>query len=187
MAKKVNEFKRGQGCIWKNNDMWVFMKMEHVKPGKGPAYIQAELKNVKTGQIVSNRFRGEDTLDPIHFDHKKYEYLYSDTSSHILMDPETYDQIELPAEFIGDDKVYLTENCPIEVCSVEGKFISAELPNTVELVVEDCPPNVKSATVTNVLKEALCAGGARVRVPGFIEIGETIKVDTRTGEYLGRV
>lgn len=186
MAKKINDFKRGQGCIWKNNEMWVFGKMDHVKPGKGPAYIQAELRNVKTGQIVANRFRPEETLEPIHFERNKYEYLYSDGSNHVVMDTETFDQIEIPAELIGDKSVFLTENCEIEVCSVEGKLLSAELPNTAELKVIDCPPNVKAATVTNVLKEATCEGGARIKVPGFIEIGEVIKVDTRSGEYLGR-
>ncbi|HNX25825.1 MAG TPA: elongation factor P [Phycisphaerae bacterium] len=187
MAKKVNDFKKGQGCIWKNNEIWVFLKMEWVKPGKGPSYIQAELRNAKTGQIVANRFRPEETLEPVHFDIKKYEYLYTDANSHILMDPETYDQIELPLDVIGDNKVYLTENCEIEVCSVDGKYISAELPYTVELKIVDCPPNVKGGTVTNVLKEAVCEGGAKIRVPGFVEVGEMIKVDTRTGEYLGRV
>ncbi len=187
MAKKINDFKRGHGCIWKNNEIWIFMGMDHVKPGKGPAYVQAELRNVKTGQIVANRFRPEETLEPVHFDRKKMEYLYSDGSSHVFMDPESYEQVELPRATIGDAAVFLTPNCVCETCFVEAELMSVELPNTVELTVTDTPPNVKGATATNQAKEAICEGGANVKVPPFVENGTVIKVDTRTGEYLGRV
>ena len=186
MANKISDFKRGQGCYWKNNEIWVFMGKEHVKPGKGPAYIQAELKNVKTGQIVANRFRPEETLEPCHFDRKSMEYLFSDQNSHIFMDPETYEQVELPLVSIGDQAVYLTPNCECDVCFVGSDLMSVDLPTTVELTVEDVAPNVKGATATNQLKDALCEGGARVKVPPFVENGEVIKVDTRSGEYLGR-
>jgi elongation factor P len=185
MAMKIGDFNRGQGIYWRDQ-IWVIMKMEHVKPGKGPAYLQTDLRNPKTGQIVNNRFRPEETVEPVHFDRKKYEYLYSDGGSHVLMDTETYEQLELPKEHIGEQEVYLTPNCPIEVCSVKGEIITIELPNTVELKIEDTPPEVKGATVTNQQKDARCEGGAVIRVPPFIENGEVVRVDTRTGEYLGR-
>lgn len=186
MAKKLGDFKRGQGAYWRDG-IWVFMNMSHVKPGKGPAYLQCELRNVKTQQIVSNRFRPEETLEPVHFDRKKYEYLYSDQTNHIFMDVESYEQYEMPVAVIGDQSVYLTPNCEVEVCMVGNDIISADLPSSVELTVTDCPPNVKGATATNQLKDATCEGGARVKVPPFVETGTVIKVDTRTGEYLGRV
>ncbi|MBN1554529.1 MAG: elongation factor P [Phycisphaerae bacterium] len=185
MAMKIGDLTRGQGIFWRDQ-IWVIMKMEHVKPGKGPAYLQTDLRNPKTGQIVNNRFRPEETVEPVHFDQKKYEYLYSDGNSHVLMDTETYEQLELAKEHIGDQEVYLTPNCLIGVCSVQGEIITIELPNTVELKIEDTPPEVKGATATNQQKDAKCEGGAVIRVPPFIENGEIVRVDTRTGEYLGR-
>ncbi|MCD4823920.1 MAG: elongation factor P [Phycisphaerae bacterium] len=186
MAVKISDLRRGQGVYW-NDEIWIIWKSEHVTKGKGGSCYHMELRNAKTQQIIGNRFRPDDQLEPVMFDRKKYEYLYSDANSHVLMDPETYDQLELPLELVGDGAVYLTPNCEIEVCSVEGEFMSAELPNTVELKVEDVPPQVKGATATNQLKDAVCEGGARVKVPPFVENGCMIKVDTRNGEYLGRV
>ena len=186
MAKKLSEFKRGEGIMWRD-EIWIIQKMEHVKPGKGPAYLVTDMKSPKTGQNVSNRLRPEDTFDPVHFDRKKMDFLFSSGSSHVFMDPDTYEQVEVPKEFIGDDEVYLVENCPCEICSVDGKILTVELPNVVELTVTDVPPQVKGATATNQLKDAICEGGAKVKVPPFVENGGKIRVDTRTGEYLGRV
>jgi elongation factor P len=186
MAKKMSGFKRGQGLQWRN-DVWIIQDMQHVKPGKGPAYLQTEMKNPKTGQIVNNRFRPEETLEPVHFEHRTMEYLYSDGNSHVFMDTESYEQVELPKSYIGDKDVFLTPNIEVDICDAEGEIISAEIPNTVDLVVTDVPPQVKGATVTNQQKDAICEGGAKVRVPPFVENGTIIKVDTRTGEYLGRV
>jgi elongation factor P len=185
MAMKLSDFRAGQGIQWRN-EIWVIQKMEHVKPGKGPAYLQTDLKNPKTGQVISNRFRPEESVEPVHFETKVYEYLYSDGSNHVLMDQETYEQLEVDKAVIGEQAVYLTPNCPIQIVTVEGGIISAELPNTVELTIEDTPPQVKGATATNQAKDAVCEGGAKIKVPPFIENGEVVKVDTRTGEYLGR-
>ena len=120
-------------------------------------------------------------------DRKTLQYLYSDGSSHVLMDPDSYEQMPLPAELIGDKSVYLVENIEIEVAYVDGQPVTADLPNSVDLTVSDTPPQIKGATATNQLKDAVCEGGARVRVPPFVENGTVVKVDTRTGEYLGRV
>ena len=117
---------------------------------------------------------------------KDMEYLYPEGNSYVVMDPDSYDQMNLPAELFGDNTVYLTPNIHLQVAFVEGKPISVELPNTVELVVTDTPPQVRSATATNQMKEAICEGGAKIRVPAFVEIGTKVKVDTRTGEYLSR-
>jgi len=185
MALKLGDYKRGQALMWRG-EIWVIQKMDHVKPGKGPAYLQTDLKSPKTGQNISNRFRSEEQFEPVHFDKVTMDYLYSDNNSHVFMDPESYEQVEVPKEFIGDMAVYLIENCPCEVCSVDGKILTVEFPHIVELTVEDVPPQVKGATATNQPKDALCVGGAKIRVPAFVENGGVIKVDTRTGEYTGR-
>jgi len=185
MAMKIGALTRGQGILWRDQ-IWVIMNMGHVKPGKGPAYLQTDLRNPKTGQIVNNRFRPEETVETIEFDRRKYEYLYSDGNSHVLMDVETYEQFELPKVHIGKQDVYLTPNCPLEICSVNGEIISVELPFTVDLKIVDTQPQAKGATATNQHKEAVCEGGAVIRVPPFIENGEIVRVDTRTGEYIGR-
>lgn len=185
MAIKMSELNKGQGIRWRD-DIWVIHNTDHIKPGKGPAYLQTELKNPVTGQTVNNRFRPEETVEPVFFDRKKTRYLYSDGKSHIVMDDETYEQIEVPNDMIGDQSVYLVEDCEVTLCIVEGNIITVELPFTVRLTVVDTPPALKGATATNQLKDAECEGGARVKVPPFIENGNTIEVDTRTGEYLGR-
>lgn len=185
MSIRASELRRGMG-VAKDGQVWVCHSTEHVQKGKGPSYMQIELKNVRTGRIIRSRYRPDETLEEAFFDHKTMEYLYSDGRKHILMDPETYEQVELPAELIGDKAVYLTPNIPIDVSCVAGEILSAELPNTVELVVTDTPPQVKGATATNQLKDAVCEGGARIKVPPFVENGQVVKVDTRTGEYIGR-
>jgi elongation factor P len=114
------------------------------------------------------------------------EFLYAQSAGYVVMDPETFEQTTLPAELIGDQAVYLTPNTEVEVSYVDGQPMLVELPNTVELTVTDTPPQVKGATATNQLKDAECEGGARIKVPPFIENGTVVKVDTRTGEYIGR-
>jgi elongation factor P len=113
-------------------------------------------------------------------------YLYTERDTHVLMDNETYEQMRIPAELIGEASVYLKENIVVEVAFADGRPVSVELPNTVELKVVDTPPQLKGATATAQLKEAVCEGGARIKVPPFVENGQVVKVDTRTGEYLGR-
>lgn len=185
MAIKIGELNRGKGIRWRD-DIWIIGNMSHVKPGKGPAYLQTELKNPMTGRTVNNRFRPEETVEPVFFDKKKCQYLYSDGKSHVVMDQETFDQIEVPEDFIGKKSVYLSDECEVVVCIVEGKIISAEIPNTVKRKVVDTPPNLKGATATNQLKDAECEGGSKVKVPPFIENGQLIEIDTRTDEYLGK-
>lgn len=185
MSIKASDLRRGMGVMYDGNVCTVHSS-EHVTKGKGRAYMQLEFKNVKTGQITGNRFRVDEHLDEVFLDRKSMEYLYSDGGSHVVMDGTSYEQIELPAELIGDGAVYLQPNIALEVAFAEGNPVSVELPNTVELKVTDVPPEVKGATATNQIKEALCEGGAKVKVPSFVNNGQVIKVDTRSGEYLGR-
>ncbi len=185
MAVKAIDLRKGMGVRFRD-DVYVVHKSTHVPKGKGRSYQQIELKSINSGTIIRERFRTEEALEPVMFDRKPMEYLYSEGDRHIVMDTESFEQIELPDEMIGEDRVYLVPNISLEISFVEGRPVSLELPNTVELTVEDVPPAVKGATATNQLKDAVCEGGARVRVPAFVENGTVVKVDTRTGEYLGR-
>ncbi|MFP4054743.1 MAG: elongation factor P [Phycisphaerae bacterium] len=186
MAIRACDLKRGQAVEYKNG-VFVCVDNEKVVKGKGRSYHQIQLRNFETGQLIRERFRNEEQFEPVHVDRKDMEFLYSDGSSHVFMDPESYEQVELPHEVVGDQDVYLQPNIRCSVISIHGRVADVELPNSVELTITECPPNVKGATATNQLKEATCEGGARVKVPPFVETGEVIKVDTRTGEYLGRV
>jgi len=185
MSVKALHLRRGQGVRYQDG-VWVVFSTKHVVKGKGQSYMQIELKNAKTGQLIRNRFRVDEQLEEAFFERKKMEYLYSDGSNLIVMDPETYDQTEIPKELVGDKEVYLAPNMPLEISLAEGQAVSIELPNTVELTVVDTPPQLKGATATSQLKDATCEGGATIKVPPFIENGTVVKIDTRTGEYLGR-
>jgi len=185
MAIRAIDLRRGQAVSYKDG-IWVCVSNDKIAKGKGQSYQSISLKNIQTGQSINERFRTTHDFEQARVDRKKLEYLYSDGGSHILMDGETFEQVPIPAELIGDGKVYLTENLPIEVSFVEGQAVTAELPNTVELKVVDTPPQIRGATATNQLKDATCEGGARIKVPPFIEEGTVVKVDTRTGEYISR-
>ena len=185
MGVKAIDLRRGMGVEY-DNQIWIVHSREHVVKGKGQSYMQIELKNAEHGRIIKNRFRMEQSLEEVFFDRKEMEYLYSDADSHIVMDGESYEQVSIPADMIGDKSVYLTPNMPLSVSLVEGRVMSVELPNTVELTVVDTPPELKGATATNQPKDAVCEGGAMVKVPPFVVNGTVIKVDTRTGEYLSR-
>ena len=185
MAIKAIDLRRGMGVQYQDQ-AWAVFSSEHVTKGKGRSYMQIALKNARTGQIIKQRFRVDEQLEEAFFERKQMEYLYTDGARLVVMDPNTYDQIEIPAELVGDKTVYLTPSLPLEVSSVDGQPVSVELPNTVELKVVDTPPQVKGATATAQLKDAVCEGGAKIKVPPFIENGTVVKVDTRTGEYLGR-
>ncbi len=185
MSVKASDLRRGMGVRY-NDAVWVVFSCEHVAKGNKRSYMQIELKNAKTAQLIKERFRVDDQLDEAFFERKSMEYLYSNAGKHVVMDPDSYEQIEIADALIGEKGVYLTPNIQIEVAFVEGQPISVELPNTVELTVVDTPPQVKGATATNQSKDAVCEGGARVRVPPFVENGTKVKIDTRSGEYLSR-
>jgi len=185
MSIKAIDLRRGMAVAYKDG-IWVCVDNQKVAKGNWRSSQVIQLKNVRTGQLIEDRFRTMDSFEEAFLDRRQMEYLYSGGSSHVVMDPRTYEQLELPAEFIGEKAVYLTPNMPLEVGFADGKPITIDLPNTVELTVADTPPAMKGATATNQPKEAVCEGGARVKVPAFIENGTKIKVDTRTGEYLGR-
>lgn len=185
MGVKAIDLRKGMGVQYKDA-IWVVFDFEKVSKGNWRSYMQITLKNVKTGQIIKDRFRVDEQLEPAMFDRRPMEYIYTEGDHFVLMDPSSYEQVEMAKELLGEDAVYLTPNIQLQVAFVDGQPISVELPYTVELKVVDTPPGIKGATATNQSKDAICDGGAKVKVPPFVENGEVIKVDTRTGEYLGR-
>jgi elongation factor P len=185
MAIKAVDLRKGMGIRYQDQ-LWVVHSCSIVAKGNKRSYMAADLKSVRDGRVIQERFRVDESVEPAIFDHKDLEYLYTKGDQHMAMDHETYEEVEIPDSMVGEARVYLTPNIHIQVAFVEGKIVSVELPNTVELKITDVPPAIRGATVTNQLKEAVCETGARVKVPSFIANGEVVRVDTRTGEYLGR-
>ena len=159
---------------------------QHVAKGNKRSYMQVKLLSIKTGQMLDVRFGVDDRVETPFVDTKPYEYLYRDGDSYVMMDQTTYDQLHVPAALMGEADKFLKGN-EIVVCSlIEGRVVATELPNTVELEVADTSPVAKGATATNQTKDATLETGYRVKVPPFIAIGEVLRIDTRTGEYLER-
>ena len=183
---KANDLKPGM-AVNQDGQIWLIVKTEHVKPGKGPAFLQAKLKNLKSGQNIDKRLRTSEDVDQVDLDRREIEYLYTDGSGAVFMDQETYDQSTVPDEVLGDALLYVKPNTPVIGLVYNGNVISIDLPAAVDLEVTDTPPGIKNATATNQLKEATLETGLKTRVPPFIGVGETVRVNTETGEYLSRV
>jgi elongation factor P len=186
MAIKAIDLRRGTAVEY-NNKLYVVHDFAKVSKGNWRSFMQVKLKDTATGSIIEQRFRVDDTLEPAFLDTKPYEYLYSEPNKHTFMNLEDYEQLELSGDVVGDSILYLKPNTQVQLTMYQGKPFSIQLPNTVELTIVDCPPSIKGATVSNVGKDAKMETGLMVNVPDFIGQGTLIKIDTRTGEYLGRV
>ena len=183
---RASEMRKGQ-TVKIDGKLYAIVDYQHVKLGKGGAVYQTKLKSLTDGSIQNIRLRAEEIVEEAYLDKRSYEYLYSSGSEHVLMDTTTYDQITLNDDAFGDGPKYLKPNSQLQVSMYEGKPVIATLPNTVDLEVADKPPEIKGATATNQNKPATMETGLVVQVPPFVKIGELIRVDTRTGEYLTRV
>ncbi len=183
---KSNDLKPGM-AVNMNSQLFIIRKTEHVKPGKGPAYVQVKLKSVATGAVSEKRLRASEDVDQVNLDRREMEYLYTDGTGHVFMDNETFDQTTISDDLIGDQMVYLKPNTTITVLNYEGNPISVELPAAVDLEVTETTPQPKGATQTNQLKEATMETGLKTRVPPFIENGELLRISTEDGSYIGRV
>ncbi len=190
MPVKATDVKRGQALMYEGA-LHVVLDTEHVKPGKGPAYVQAKMKNVNTGTIKVNRLNSSDKLEDATIDRRKMQYLYDSSGQgngpFVFMDGETYDQIELDGDVLpAGQSQWLKESEEVTVMMFEGNPLGVDLPASVELAVTETAPQPKGATATNQLKEAVVETGAKVRVPPFIDVGQIVKINTETGEYLGK-
>ena len=160
---------------------------QHVKPGKGAAFIRTRLKNIKTGGVVEKTFRPTEDVETAHVDRSEKQYLYNDGDLYYFMDTETYDQIALSTDAIGDALKFVKENETVKVISHQGNVFAIEPPITVELRVTETEPGVKGDTATGATKPAIVETGAQIMVPLFVNQDDVLKIDTRTGEYLSRV
>ena len=169
-----------------NNDLHTVFSVEHRTPGNLRAFIQAKLRNLRTGAMFEHRFRSSDPIDKITVDQIQMEYLYQDGDSHVFMNTENYEQLHLGKDVLGDAVDYLTPNLQISVEFFDDKPVGVELPQTVELTIVETEPGLKSATASSVTKPAKTETGLVVQVPPFINEGEKIRVDTSEGAYLSR-
>ena len=162
------------------------IEFQHVKPGKGAAFVRTKLKNVISGAVTETTFNPTAKFQEAYVERKDMEYLYEDGDLYYFMDPETYEQMPISGSIMNDSFKFVKENMICKVLSYKGNVFGVEAPNFVELKVEKTDPGFKGNTATNTLKPATLETGAEVKVPLFIEEGEMIKIDTRTGEYLSR-
>ena len=169
-----------------NNDLHSVFSVEHRTPGNLRAFIQAKLRNLRTGAMFEHRFRSPDPIEKINVDEVQMEYLYNDGDAYYFMNTENYEQIHLTKDILGEAVDYLTPNLQIRVEFFDGKPVGIELPQTVDLQVIETEPGLKSATASSVTKPAKTETGLVVQVPPFINEGETIRVDTAEGTYLSR-
>ena len=183
---RASEMRKGQ-TVKIDGKLYAIVDYQHVKLGKGGAVYQTKLKSLTDGSIQNVRLRSEETVEEAYLDKGTYEYLYSAGSEHVLMDTKTYDQITLDDDAFGDGSKYLKANARLQVSMYQGRPIIVTLPITVDLEVTDTPPEIKGATATNQPKPATLETGLIVQVPPFIKVGDIIRVDTRSGEYVTRV
>ena len=170
-----------------DNGIWSVVEFLHVKPGKGSAFVRTKLKNVETGNVVEKTFRTEKKIAKATVDKREMEYLYSEGEDYIFMDNESYEQIALSKAQIGDGIKYLKENTVVGILKHGERIIGVDMPNHMELEVKETAPGEKGNTAQGGSKPATLETGAVVNVPFFINIGDKIRVDTRTNEYLDRV
>ena len=170
-----------------DNNIYQIIEFQHVKPGKGAAFVRTKLKNVKSGGVIEKTFRPTEKCPQARIDRKDMQYLYSDGDLFNFMDMENYEQIALNADAIGDTLKFVKENEMVKVCSHNGSVFAIEPPLFVELEITETEPGFKGDTDTGASKPAVVETGATVYVPLFVNQGDVIKIDTRTGEYLSRV
>ena len=180
------DFKNGM-CIDYNNKLWTIVEFQHVKPGKGGAFVRTKLKDIKTGRVVDYTFNSGTKFDSVRLETKKLQYLYNDGADFWLMDNDTYEQISVPAETVGDAAKWLKENDEATLLYAGDELISLEPQMFVELEVTHTEPGFKGDTATNTLKPATLETGKEVQVPTFIEIGDVLQIDTRDGRVIKRV
>jgi len=185
MAIPATQMRPGM-VIKHNNDLHTVFSVEHRTPGNLRAFIQAKLRNLRTGAMFEHRFRSGDAIDKIVVDQVQMEYLYQDGENHVFMNTENYEQLHLGKDVLGDAVDYLTPNLQISVEFFDDKPVGVELPQTVELTIIETEPGLKSATASSVTKPAKTETGLVVQVPPFINEGEKIRVDTSEGAYLSR-
>jgi elongation factor P len=181
-----NDLRRGM-LIKHNEELHLVFSVEHRTPGNLRAFVQAKLRNLRTGAIYEHRFRSQDSVEKVNVDESEMEFLYKDGSGFHFMNTQTYEQLNISKEMLGENADYLTPNLKTQVMVYEGRPIGIELPATVDMKVMETEPGLKSATVSNVGKPAKLETGITVQVPNFINEGDMVRIDTEEGKYMERV
>ncbi len=165
---------------------FIIVEFQHVKPGKGGAFVRTKIKNLETGQVLEQTFRSGAKVDKPDLEEKNMQYLYQEGDKYVFMDNQTYDQVFINADFLEGTIPFMKDNVEVNVLFFEGRPIGVDLPITVDLLVTHCEPGMKGDTATGATKPATLETGHVVQVPLFVEEGDTLKIDTRTGEYMER-
>ena len=182
----AGDFKNGVTFDMGDGTAWQVVEFQHVKPGKGAAFVRTKMKNVITGAIVERTFNPTDKFENAYIERKDMQYSYNDGDLYYFMDMETFDMLPLNSDKLGDNFRFVKEEMMVKIISYKGNVFGVEPPTFVELEVTKTDPGFAGNTATNTLKPATLETGAEIKVPLFIEIGEVIQIDTRTGEYLSR-
>ena len=186
MAISTADFRNGM-CIEYNNKLCVIVEFQHVKPGKGGAFVRTKLRDIKTGRVVDYTFNAGTKFEPVRLETKKMQFLYSDGADFNFMDTTTYEQLAIPAEIVGDTANWLKENDEATLMYAGDELISIEAPMFVELEVTETEPGFKGDTATNTTKPATLETGVTIQVPTFVEIGDVLQIDSRDGRFVKRV
>ena len=173
-------------AIKMDGKLFLITEMEHRTPGNLRAFVQIKIRDLRSGSLIEKRLRSGEDVEQVDLDRRMMEYLYDQAGKSVFMDLESYDQVELSKDVVGDLSLYVLPNTQMIVLWCDGKPISVELPLTVTLTITDTPPGIKGATATNQLKEATCETGLKTRVPPFITIGEKVIISTADGSYRSR-
>lgn len=181
----TNEFRTGS-TVTIDGDAWQVVDFQHVKPGKGAAFVRAKMKNLCTGSVVERTFNPGERMPKARIDHRDMDYLYEIDGAYHFMDNETYEQSELTKEILGTAVNYLKENMTLSIMFYNDKIIGIDLPNAVELLVAETDPGIRGDTATGGTKPATMETGVVVKVPLFINQGDKLRIDTRTGDYIER-
>ncbi len=181
----TNDFKTGVS-VEMDGDAYVVVEFQHVKPGKGSAFVRAKMRNVRTGAVIERTFNAGEKMPKAHLDRREMQYLYHDGTYYVFMDTENYEQSLLTEEQMADANKFLKENMIVSILSYNGTVLGVDLPSSVELEVIDTEPGIKGDTASGGNKPATLETGAVVRVPFFINVGDRIKVNTSTSEYIER-
>ncbi len=181
----VNDFKTGL-TIEVDNDIWQVLEFQHVKPGKGAAFVRSKLRNLRNGNIQEKTFRGGEKVSKAHIENRKMQYLYASGDSHAFMDTNSYEQIELQSKQIENELKFLKENMEVSVITYEGEILGVDLPNNVELTVTETEPGIKGDTASGGTKPATLETGHIVQVPFFINTGDVLVINTTDGKYVSR-
>ncbi|ANY71931.1 MULTISPECIES: elongation factor P [Paenibacillus] len=181
----VNDFKTGL-TVEVDGDIFTVLDFQHVKPGKGAAFVRSKLKNLRNGNTVEKTFRAGETIGRAQIDNRGVQYLYASGQEHVFMDNETYDQFSLTSEQLEWELNFLKENMNVNIISYQGEILGINLPNSVELKVVETEPGIKGNTATGATKNAKVETGLNVQVPLFINEGDVLLIDTREGKYISR-